>query len=95
MKAYETRVTVTLDGNERDVACRAYVDIFYGGSGPYAELDGEPTIYLCPAGGVGDWWDLSQLALGDGDAQRIEDDLYEVALNDDSDQCQEYPDAAE
>lgn len=74
-------ITVTLDGDERDLPCRGWVSVEPGlgmGGGFGAELDGEAQVRL-PEG----WFDVSDLALDATDPAHIAEVLCGLALEDD------------
>lgn len=79
-RMYDRKVTVTVDGDERDVYARAWVDVETDRGSPWATLDGGPSLLL-PEG----WLDVADVSLGDGDLQRIEDAICEAAFDDDRD----------
>ncbi len=83
---FESRVTVTIDGDETDVYVRGFVDLEPSRSrGWRAELDGDPDIMI-----NGTWCPIDSVNLGEGDADLIGDALCETALEDDSDCSEEW-----
>lgn len=78
---HDVRMTLTIDGDERDVGVRGFVAVEPGlgvGGALGAVVDGEPVIYI-----GGDWWPLDSVNLDDGDAERIDEALCEAALDGD------------
>lgn len=74
----ETEVTLTIEGDERDVYVRGFVDVNTTG----ATLDGDPDVRT-----DGDWWPVDAVNVGAGDRDRIEEALCEAAFTDDRDSC--------
>ena len=86
----DVKVSVTIDGDDRDVFVRGYVTVEPGlgmGGNWGAEIDGDVQLRL-----GGDWWPVESVNLDKGDLEHIEASLCEAALEDDSDQRCEYPD---
>lgn len=73
---YEVRVTLCVDGDERDVSVRGFVSVEPDVG---ATLNGDMDVHIGH-----DWWSIRSVALGHGDLSRAEDALLETALNDDS-----------
>jgi hypothetical protein len=81
----EQKCTVTIDGDEADLYCRAWVIVEPFG----ATLDGRVEVLL-PEG----WFDLEDVA-ETADVRRVGEALCDLANEDDSSQCVEVDDAAE
>ena len=82
---YSVKVTVTVDGDERDVFVGGFVECGWDVGCPNgfgAILDGDADVMI-----NGTWCPIDSVNLGEGDAGRIADALCETALEDDSDQC--------
>ena len=85
---YEARVTVTADGEERDVFVRGFVTVEPGlgmGGAMGAELDGDPEVMIS-----GTWCPIESVDLDDGDEDRIEEALCDKALEDEGLDADEY-----
>jgi hypothetical protein len=67
----EREVTIEVDGDERDVPVRCWVDVGHIG----AVLDGRPEVLI-----DGEWSEMAR-----DHADRIEDALCEQAINEESD----------
>lgn len=85
-RRYETKVTITLDDEERDVTARARVEVgpglSHGGWG--AEIDGQVELL------IGDvWTEMEDVPLETRDIERIDEALCDAALEDDSSECVE------
>ena len=77
----EAMVTVSVDGDEKDVAVRAFVHCAYGvgmGGSFGAELDGGIDVWI----GHDEWCPIDSVNLGEGDEERITEALCERALDD-------------
>lgn len=78
---HEARVTISVDGDERDVTVRGFVSVKPGlgmGGAWGAELDGDADIWIDR-----DWFPLDSVNLDEGDDERIEEALCNAALEDD------------
>lgn len=82
----DANVTVTIDGDERDVHVRAYVAVEAGigiGGAHGAYLDCDPDLWI----GHDAWCPIDSVALGAGDRERIEEALCEAALEERSERA--------
>jgi hypothetical protein len=87
---YLTKVTVSLNGNEEDCEVRAHVEVVHGlgmGGAFGAAIDGPTVIRI-----NGEWVDIDEAPLGEGDAVIIEAALCEAALEDDRASCVDHDD---
>ncbi len=83
----EAIVTLTIDGDERDVAVRGFVLLEYGlgmGGGLGAQMDGDIEIMI-----GGEWCPVDSVNLDGGDEEAAEDALCREALDDDEDYCRD------
>jgi hypothetical protein len=67
----EREVTITIDGDERDVPMRSWVEV--GAVG--ATLDGRPEVFV-----DGEWTEMDRAEI-----DRVEDAVCEQAINEESD----------
>lgn len=82
-KTYEAETTLTVRGEERDVTVRCKVDLEWDHGYPTASLDGGIQVL------VGKEWLDGEDVLSASDLEHAEDVLAELALEDDSDVCEE------
>jgi hypothetical protein len=86
-KEYETKVTISICGDEQDVTVRAHVEYAPGFGGAWGgTLDGDIEALV---GGA--WVPLDELELDEGDMERATEALEEACSHDDSD-CAERED---
>lgn len=81
----EALVTLTVDGDERDVHVRAFVLVEPGlgmGGSIGAALDGGIDVRT-----GNDWFPIDSVNVDAGDEGRATEALCDVALNDDSSEC--------
>ena len=80
-RRYETEVTISINGDEQDVTVRAQVSYEIGFAGGWGGVvDGAIEAFV---GGA--WVDLDDLALDDGDRERVDEALSSACSEDDSD----------
>ena len=80
-RRYETVVTISIAGDERDAMVRAHVTVEHGlgmGGGLGAALDGDAEVRIGRS-----WVPVDVADLAEGDIARITEALEEEALNDD------------
>lgn len=84
-RRYETTVTVTVAGDEKDVTVRAHVDCGPGlgmGGAIGAALDSDVEFRIGRA-----WVSADEADLSEGDLARATEALEEMALSDDREEC--------
>jgi hypothetical protein len=85
-RPYETEVTLTIDGDERDVTVRANVCIECNRGEWSASVDGPIKVRLALVDGIAPAWvDMDYLVVDERDHELAGDALCELALTDDSD----------
>lgn len=82
----DIKATLTIEGVERDYFVRGWVIVEPFG----ATIDGEPDVLMGD-----DWWPIRELGLSEEDVDCVEETMCDVAMSDDTDECQEWPESAE